>query len=100
MSPRMTPLIELRRVSKYFAGGMLGRDRKVALENFSLGIDAAVPGIAAVVGESASGKATLARLLLGLIEPSEGEVRYEGRPLPRQSAAQRRKFRREVQAIF
>jgi oligopeptide/dipeptide ABC transporter ATP-binding protein len=96
----MTPLIELRRVSKHFAGGMLGRDRKVALENFSLGIDAAVPGITAVVGESGSGKTTLARLLLGLIEPSEGEVRYEGRPLPRLSAAQRRKFRREVQAIF
>ena len=65
----MTPLIELRNVSKHFAGGMLGRDRKVALEPFSFAIDAALPGITAVVGESGSGKTTLARLLLGLIEP-------------------------------
>jgi peptide/nickel transport system ATP-binding protein len=85
----MTPLLELRNVTKHFAGGMFGRDRKVALEHFSFAIDPALPGITAVVGESGSGKTTLARLLLGLIEPSEGEVRYDGRPLPS-----------EVQAIF
>jgi oligopeptide/dipeptide ABC transporter ATP-binding protein len=96
----MTPLIELRDVSKHFAGGMLGRDRKIALEHFSFAIDPALPGITAVVGESGSGKTTLARLLLGLIEPSEGEVQYQGRPLASLSAAQRRQFRREVQAIF
>ena len=96
----MTPLLELRNVSKHFAGGMFGRDRKVALEHFSFTIDPALPGITAVVGESGSGKTTLARLLLGLIEPSEGEVRYEGRPLARLSAVQLRQFRREVQAIF
>jgi oligopeptide/dipeptide ABC transporter ATP-binding protein len=96
----MTPLIELRNVSKHFAGGMLGRDRKVALEPFSFTIDAALPGITAVVGESGSGKTTLARLLLGLIEPSEGEVRYQERSLPGLSAAQRQQFRRDVQAIF
>jgi oligopeptide/dipeptide ABC transporter ATP-binding protein len=96
----MTPLLELRNVSKYFSGGMLGRDRKVALEGFSFAVDPALPGITAVVGESGSGKTTLARLLLGLIEPTQGEVRYRGRPLPGLSGAQRREFRREVQAIF
>jgi oligopeptide/dipeptide ABC transporter ATP-binding protein len=96
----MTPLIELCGVSKYFAGGLLGRGRKVALEKFSFAVDPALPRVTAIVGESGSGKTTLARLLLGLIEPSEGEVRYRGRPLPRLSTAQRREFRREVQAIF
>jgi peptide/nickel transport system ATP-binding protein len=96
----MTPLLELCGVSKYFAGGMFGRDRKIALERFSFAIDAAAPGITAVVGESGSGKTTLARLLLGLIEPSEGEVRYNGHPLPSLSAARRMEFRRDVQAIF
>ncbi|HXC92183.1 MAG TPA: ABC transporter ATP-binding protein [Stellaceae bacterium] len=96
----MTPLLELRGVSKHFAGGILGRDRKLALDRFSFAIDPALPGITAVVGESGSGKTTLARLLLGLIEPTEGEVRYRGRPLPGLSGSQRREFRREVQAIF
>jgi oligopeptide/dipeptide ABC transporter ATP-binding protein len=96
----MTPLLELRNVSKYFAGGTFGRDRKGALEGFSLAIDPTLPAITAVVGESGSGKTTLARLLLGLIDPTEGEVRYKGRPLPSLSAAEKREFRREVQAIF
>ena len=53
-----------------------------------------------MVGESGSGKTTLARLLLGLIEPTEGQVLYQGRRLHTLSGAERREFRREVQAIF
>jgi oligopeptide/dipeptide ABC transporter ATP-binding protein len=96
----MTPLLELSGVSKHFASGLFGRDRKTALEPLSLAVDPAWPQIIAVVGESGSGKTTLARLLLGLIEPSAGEVRYNGRPLPALRAGQRREFRRDVQAIF
>jgi peptide/nickel transport system ATP-binding protein len=96
----MTPLIELREVSKSFASGVLGRERKVALEPISFTIDADRPGIIAVVGESGSGKTTLARLLLGLVEPSEGQVQYQGGDLRRLPAAGRRDFRRDVQAIF
>ncbi|MFF5535705.1 dipeptide ABC transporter ATP-binding protein [Streptomyces cinerochromogenes] len=33
-----------------------------------------------VVGESGSGKTTLGRMLVGLLEPTTGEIRYEGRP--------------------
>ncbi len=82
----MSPLLELRDVTKTFAGGVLGREHKVALERVTFAIDPAQPGITAVVGESGSGKTTLARLLLGLIEPSEGEVRYQGRPMHSLSA--------------
>ena len=41
------------------------------------------PGeVVALVGESGSGKTTLARTLLGLERPTEGEVRFGGRPSP------------------
>lgn len=96
----MTALIELCGAGKSFAGGALGRERKVALEPFSFAIDPARPGITAVVGESGSGKTTLARLLLGLIEPSVGEVLFNGRSVKRLDAAGRRDFRHSVQAIF
>ena len=90
----MTALIDLRNVSKTFAGG------KVALENLSLTIEAEQPRFIAVVGESGSGKTTLARLLLGMIQPTHGEVHYEGDDLNRLSGARKRAFRRDVQAIF
>jgi oligopeptide/dipeptide ABC transporter ATP-binding protein len=96
----MTPLIELRDVTKAFSGGMLGRQRHVALERFSFAIDPDRPSVTAVVGESGSGKTTLARLLLGLIQPTEGEVLFKGRNLHELSSAGRRDFRHNVQAVF
>jgi peptide/nickel transport system ATP-binding protein len=96
----MTPLIELRNVTKTFAGGVFGRERRAALEHFSFMVDPDRPSVTAVVGESGSGKTTLARLLLGLIRPTEGEVLYKGRDLHRLSAADRRDFRHNVQAVF
>jgi peptide/nickel transport system ATP-binding protein len=96
----MTALVELRDVTKAFAGGVLGRDRKIALERFSFTINSDRPRITAVVGESGSGKTTLARLLLGLIRPTEGEVLFKGRNLHALSAAERWDFRQHVQAVF
>ncbi|WP_209425423.1 dipeptide ABC transporter ATP-binding protein [Pararhodobacter sp. SW119] len=54
----------------------------------------------AIVGESGCGKSTLARLLLRLIEPSEGQVHYDGRDLTALPAADMRKLRAELQFIF
>jgi peptide/nickel transport system ATP-binding protein len=93
------PLIEAVNVSKRFPGG-LGRESALALAPLSLTIDAARPGVTAVVGESGSGKTTFARLLLGLTEPSGGEVRYRGHDLRRLGRNERRAFRRDVQAVF
>jgi peptide/nickel transport system ATP-binding protein len=97
--PTATPLLELHRATKVFGGGF--RKRSVtALHDFSLAIDGDHPIIIAVVGESGSGKTTLAMLLLGLEPPTEGEVLYKGKPLAKCSRAERREFRRDVQAIF
>jgi oligopeptide/dipeptide ABC transporter ATP-binding protein len=95
----MSVLLEARHVTKAFGGG-LGRESTVALEDFSLSIDVGAPSITAIVGESGSGKTTLARLLLGLVAPTNGSVLYNGRDLARLPAAERRTFRRNVQAVF
>ena len=96
----MTPLVELREVSKSFASGRLRRAQRPALDRLSFALDPAGPRIVAVVGESGSGKTTLARLMLGLIRPTGGAVLFEGQDLRALSAAARRDFRRRVQAIF
>jgi oligopeptide/dipeptide ABC transporter ATP-binding protein len=50
----------------------------------------------ALVGESGSGKTTLVRSILGLIRPSEGEIRFRGQELTGLSERARKPFRREV----
>jgi oligopeptide/dipeptide ABC transporter ATP-binding protein len=54
----------------------------------------------AIVGESGCGKSTLARLLLRLIEPSAGQISYDGRDLGSLPAAEMRRLRAEMQFIF
>ena len=53
-----------------------------------------------LVGESGCGKSTLGRLLLGLIPPTEGEVRFQGEPLQQLRGEMLRALRRQVQVIF
>jgi oligopeptide transport system ATP-binding protein len=53
----------------------------------------------AVVGESGSGKTTLARALLRL-QPCEGEIRWNGRPVAHLEGAALRRARRSVQIVF
>lgn len=54
----------------------------------------------AIVGESGSGKTTTARMLLKVIEPTSGLIRYEGQDISTLNKAEKRNFRQKVQPIF
>src|ERR1700759_2229066 len=53
-----------------------------------------------VVGESGSGKSTVARMVLGLIEPTEGEVRFDCTSVAGARGARLRRMRRRMQPVF
>jgi ABC-type glutathione transport system ATPase component len=93
------PLVELRGVSKTYAGGLFARRPPLrAVDEVSLAV---MPGeTLGIVGESGSGKSTLTRLILRLVRPSGGEVRFAGRDIGRLPAREMRSLRRQMQAVF
>jgi ABC-type oligopeptide transport system ATPase subunit len=69
-----------------------------ALDDVSLHIE---PGeTLGLVGESGSGKSTLGNVVLGLVAPSQGTVRFEGRDITRVGTRERRRLSRSIQVIF
>ena len=91
-------LIEAREVSCTFtvSGGFMKRKRSLqAVNRVSLRIE---PGeVMALVGESGCGKTTLAKMMMGLIAPSEGTIEIDGRPI---ASLGRMEIARSVQPIF
>src|SRR5947207_13496062 len=53
-----------------------------------------------IVGESGCGKTTTARMLTRLIEPTAGQILFDGRDITHLRAGQMRPLRREIQMIF
>src|SRR6267142_6702136 len=96
------PLVDIKGLTKLYPmeSGWLGKKRSwlSALEDVDLTVRRGE--ILALVGESGSGKSTLARLLIKLIEPTRGEIRYEGENIFGLSRAQVRSLRRKVQIVF
>src|SRR5215470_4925541 len=102
MSATAEPIVELENVSKEFPvrQGVFarGRARVHAVEDVTLTVKKGET--LGIVGESGCGKSTTARLMLRLIDPTAGTIRFEGQDISRLSHRQLRPMRREMQMIF
>ena len=97
----MTALLTVEHLTKTYTtkGFLFGRGasaRVVSDVSFSL----ARGDTFAIVGESGSGKSTIGRMLMRLIEPDAGVIRFDGIDITTLAAAQMRRLRRRIQIIF
>jgi peptide/nickel transport system ATP-binding protein len=95
-----TPVLEVRGLGMEFPGTPTGRHfarrpRLRAVDGVDLHLDRAE--ILGLVGESGCGKSTMARCIVGLHQPTDGQVLVDGRPMPRHRTASER---RRLQLVF
>jgi len=97
----MSYFLEARNIAKAYGGsGLFHKKETVALEAISMVIKENPASIIGIAGESGSGKTTLARLLMGFIHPTQGQVLYRGKDLKHITRREKMTFRKEVQAVF
>src|SRR6201987_5660728 len=98
----MTALLEASDLVKHFPASrnLFGRPTSFVRAVDGVSFHVGAGETLALVGESGCGKSTVSRLVLRLIEPDAGSVRFDGRNLLALDAVALRKFRREAQIIF
>jgi oligopeptide transport system ATP-binding protein len=97
----MAPLLDVRHLSKEFSRrkGLFGAASVVrAVDDVSFFIEKGETF--GLVGESGSGKTTTGRCILRLIEPTKGEVLFDGRDVLKLSRGDLRRARRDMQIVF
>jgi oligopeptide transport system ATP-binding protein len=97
-----TPLLDVRHVKKYFPirRGLLQREvaHVHAVDDVSFSVR---PGeTLGLVGESGCGKSTLGRTLVRLLEPTDGDILFQGRSIAHLGTRKLRPLRSEIQMVF
>jgi oligopeptide/dipeptide ABC transporter ATP-binding protein len=91
-------MLEVKRLKKYFLTGIINKKEIKAVDGVSFSIpDKSMFGL---VGESGCGKTTVGRLILRLVEPTAGEITFNGIDIMKLSKRNMRKCRPKMQIIF
>jgi ABC-type glutathione transport system ATPase component len=95
-------LVEVRNLVKDYplSESVFGTARGTVRAVDDVSLDILAGETLGLVGESGSGKSTLGRLVLRLVAPTDGSVRFDGRDVLAANAADMRQLRRDMQIIF
>ncbi|MEA2642909.1 MAG: peptide/nickel transport system ATP-binding protein [Chloroflexota bacterium] len=97
-----TTVLEARDLVKHFSSGrgFLGRKRHVVHAVDGVSFKLSRGRTLGLVGESGCGKTTTGRVILGLEEPTAGEIRFDGVDVTRLRGAEAKRYRNRVQMVF
>jgi peptide/nickel transport system ATP-binding protein len=95
------PLLSARNLVKHFPlrGGLLGRSAGVVQAVDDVSFEVRKGETLGIVGESGCGKSTTSRLIMGLLQPTSGEVLFDGQPIGF-GGLTLKDYRRQVQMVF
>jgi oligopeptide/dipeptide ABC transporter ATP-binding protein len=96
-------LVRVERLSKEFPAGSTGviGGKKLSIKAVAgVNLEIQAAETVGLVGESGSGKSTLGRLILKLLEPTEGAVYFDGRDLATLGRTELRTLRQQMQLVF
>jgi peptide/nickel transport system ATP-binding protein len=97
------PLLAVRNVTKYFPGGnggLFARRANPIKAVDGVSFELSEGQTLGLVGESGCGKSTTGRVVSKLLEPSSGEIRFNGRDIAGLKPREMRSYRNEIQMIF
>jgi len=95
--------LEVRGLKKYFDAGRLrlfSRETRFVHAVDGVSFNLRRSEVLALVGESGCGKSTLSLLLMGLENPTEGSISFEGRDITHLNDRERKGLRRKIQMVF
>ncbi len=98
----VAPLLAVRDLKKHFPikSGLLGRTTSSVKAVDGISFDVMPGEVVGLVGESGSGKTTAGRTILRLVEPTSGEIVFDGTDIAKIPAPAMRDWRRRMQIIF
>lgn len=97
----METILDVTKLSKSFAvKGFLGKNKGAVSAVDQVSFSLRKRGTLGIVGESGCGKSTLARLLMRLIEPDQGEVKYREQNILSLSGSSLKSMRQKMQMVF
>jgi peptide/nickel transport system ATP-binding protein len=91
-------LLELINIDKKYNSGLLIKKKRVVLKNINMELGRG--GFLGITGESGSGKTTMARIALRLVNPTRGSVIMDNLDITRFSAREMRPLRKKIQIVF
>lgn len=98
----MKPLLEVKNLKKHFpiSEGLFNRKKAAfkAVDGLSFSVNQGET--LGLVGESGCGKSTTGRMLLRLLEPTEGDIQFDNQDITSLSNKEMRKMRRDMQMVF